>query len=473
MTGPDRTGGDAGYRQRAAALLRSAANDLKRDEAIAARELGLTEPDYQRALAGQAEPDWSLIRRASQNWPVNERDLLPLHDDVPLGALIHRQAQSIASERVLQRRGVDYYRYRDTAMSRVASFRPEHIRMLRVVGDNDPYNPAVEWNNGHLLYQFTYFVGPVNYYYSWQGNCYCVPMSTGDSVWGLPFAPHSFTSRDADQDAYILALTYGGDLLGDSQAELAVLGPDGASRMALPTDPEPQAEAATLRSLLRSKLLSPAVAAARSGIEPDRFSQLCTGETEPSWDERSALADALGISVRDLLPPRTGTVHGVTIQSGLTAPRWWLPDDRRPAYRVRRLAGEPSHPDTGAFEITVVGNDDPGPELLRSHQHSYLYVLAGGPVRLRWQHHSGRHDQLLQPGDSVYLLPEVGFSLTADHWPAQLLLLRIGGAVSAEVRYALGGMSQQQLGRYLNEDRRWYRAEGRHADELQQQEAAP
>lgn len=326
---------DPGYRQRAAALLRSAANDLKRDELTAARELGLTAADYQRALAGAAEPDWSLLRRASRNWPVNERDLLPLHDDVPHGALIHRLADSVASERVLQRRGVDYYRYRDTAMARVASFRPEHIRMLRVVADNDPDNPAVEWNSGHLLYQCTYFVGPVNYYYSWQGSCHCVPMTTGDSVWGVPFAPHSFTSRDAGQDAYILALTYGGDLLGDSQAELAVLGPDGAARLALPGQ---ESEAATLRSLMRAKLVSQAELVARTGIDPIRFSQLHAGETTPSWDERDALAEALGVSLRDLLPPRTSVQQGVQEPTGTQRPNL-VPARRRAAGISAQAAG--------------------------------------------------------------------------------------------------------------------------------------
>jgi transcriptional regulator with XRE-family HTH domain len=450
------------YRQRAAALLRSAANDLKRDDPSAARDLGLTEADYQQALAGEVGPDWELLHRASQNWPVNERDLLPLHDDVPLGVLVHRLAESVASERVLQRRGADYYRYRDTAMSRVASFRPEHIRMLRVVADNDPDNPAVEWNSGHLLYQFTYFVGPVNYYYSWQGNCHCVPMTTGDSVWGVPFAPHSFTSRDASQDAHILALTYGGDLLGDSHAELAVLGPDRASRLALPG---PGSEPATLRSLLRAKLLSQAEVVARSGIPPVRFGQLYAGETSPSWDERGALAEALGVSLRDLLPPRTSVQHGVRIQLGSRTRTWYLPDGEQPAYRLKQLAGDPSHPDTAAFEITVLGRGDP--ELFRSHQHSYLYVLSGAEVRLRWQHLEGQHDELLQPGDSAYLLPELAFSLASTGRPAQVLLLRIGGAATARVRYALGGMSDRQLRRYLQEDRRWYRAEGQQASELE------
>jgi transcriptional regulator with XRE-family HTH domain len=464
------TGYDAGFRQRAAALLRSAANDLKRDEAAAARELGLTEDHYRQLLTGQADPDWPLIRRAAEVWPLNERDLLPWHDDVPLGARIHRLEQSLASARVLQRGGADYYRYRDTAMARVASFRPEHIQMLRVVSDDDPANPAVEWNEGHLLYQFTYFVGPVNYYYSWQGRSFCVPMTTGDSVWGVPFAPHSFTSRDGGQEAYILALTYGGDLLGDCQRELAVLGPAIAGRLALPAGGSgAEGAAATLRSLVRSRLLSDTEAATRSGIDPIRFRQLCEGETEPSWDELVALAGALGVSVRDLLPRHTATLRGVTVQPAATARRWWLPGPDRPAYRIRQLAGDPIHPDTSAFEIAVAEQADQDPELLRSHQHGYLYVLDGGTVRLRWQHGADRHERLLRPGDSAYLLPEVGLSLAALDRPAKVLLLRIGGAVTADVRYALGGLSDRQLRRYLREDRRWYRASGQGAPELEQE----
>lgn len=107
------------------------------------------------------------------------------------------------------------------------------------------------------------------------------------------------------------------------------------------------------------------------------------------------------------------------------------------------------------------------PELLRSHQHSYLYVLDGGSLRLSWHHRGNQHDELLQSGDSAYLLPELAFSLAAADQPAQVLLLRIGGAVGSQVRYALGGMSDRQLRRYLREDRRWYRAEGQRASELE------
>ena len=50
-------------------------------------------------------------------------------------------------------------------MSRIGPFRPEWIKELRVVDDADPLNPDVQYNNGHLMMQTTFFVGPVNFYY--------------------------------------------------------------------------------------------------------------------------------------------------------------------------------------------------------------------------------------------------------------------------------------------------------------------
>ena len=122
---------DEGFSVRAAALLRAAANDLKRDDASAARDLGLSLEHYLQLLSGAASVDWELLVRAAQVWPLNERDLLPVHNDVPWGVRIHTIEESEASARVIDRRGAPYYEYRDTAMSRVASYRPEWISMLR------------------------------------------------------------------------------------------------------------------------------------------------------------------------------------------------------------------------------------------------------------------------------------------------------------------------------------------------------
>ncbi|MGC9665986.1 helix-turn-helix domain-containing protein [Planosporangium sp. 12N6] len=440
------------FTMRAARLLRAAANDLKRDDASAEADLGLAAGEFARITRGERAFDWTLIRRAAQVWPLNERDLLPVHDDCPDGVRVHRLADSVRSSRIINRGGNPYYEYRDTAMSTVASYRPEWIRMIRTVTDSSPDNPAVEWNRGHLLYQFTYFVGPVNYYYRWEGDSHCVEMNTGDSVWGVPFAPHSFTARSAAEPAYILALTYGGDLVGDAQRELSVLGPQAARAMALSLD-----HAALLRSFLQARLVTPAVLATSAGLDRDRVERICAGEETPDIETLGALARALGVPLRELLPAETQTKAGVHLQTHANAARW----EYGSAYRITRLAGDPVHPHTTALEVAVVPSADA--DWLTTYQHQYLYVLDGAPVRLRWEHRGRRQEALLAPGDSGYVLPQTPIALASDD-AATVLLLRIGGATTTDVRFALSGMPAGGIERYLDEDRLWFRADNGEED---------
>ena len=95
----------------------------------------------------------------------------------------------------MERAGKPYYEYRDTAMSRLASFRPEWIKELCEVTDDDPANPEIQWNNGHFLHQFTYFIGDVNFYYYEGREKRVACMGTGDTMYITPFIPHSFATH--------------------------------------------------------------------------------------------------------------------------------------------------------------------------------------------------------------------------------------------------------------------------------------
>ncbi|MFD6657725.1 helix-turn-helix domain-containing protein [Streptomyces parvus] len=450
MSTPDALGSDAARAARAAALLRAAANDLKRNDRAAEADLGLPPGSFGDYVSGRLPITWDLISRAAQAWPLNERDLLPIHNDTPQGLRMMRVKESEASSRIIERGGGPYYEYRDTAMSRQASYRPEWISMLRVVEDDDPDNPLVEWNKGHLLYQFTYFVGPVNYYFRSGGRSHCVPMNTGDSVWGLPFAPHSFTARSADEPAYILALTYGGELTGDAQRELATFGRAVTSSLAL----TPGDHGAMLRSVMAARLTTVTELADRSGLKTDRVAALCRTPARAEWPELSALAEALGVSVRELLVPHTTTEADVRIQPGRTAPRWSYPGPDAPAYRFTQLAGDPLHPHTTSLAVDVL-TARPDAPLPPTYQHQYLYVLGEQPVSVRWRYNGEQYDGRLEPGDSAYVIPGIEFSLSAEK-PTELLMLRIGGSATPDVRFALGAMPDGAIGRYIAEDRLWY-----------------
>jgi methylphosphonate synthase len=449
------------YLQRAGATFRTLINDLKRNEEAAARELGVDVSVIRAVIAGERPLTPALIEKSVALWPVNERDFFPIHDDTSDGVLIMRRRESEASSRVFQRAGSDYYEYRDTAMSRAAMIRPEWIRMLRVVADNDPENPAVQWNNGHFLYQFTYFVGEVNYYYEWKGRKHCAPMVTGDSVFGLPFARHSFASRNPDSRALILALTYGGRLMGDGQHELGVLGEEAACKYVLPLEDPGGAQAALLRLHMTNGSYTTDYLAAASGVGRERLERALGGEGLEA-EELAAVADALRVPVRELAACASDATDGVRIVRRADAPAWFLPDEERPCYRVRELAASRVTPYTKSLELEVY--PDAGAwRPLATGLHEYGYNQGGAPVALVWECEGGERREVIEPDDSFYVKPHVTHRFepadgSAPTATPSLLLLRVGGKVVGDAALEVSIIGRESLRRVVAETTCWYDA---------------
>ena len=104
------------------------------------------------------------------------------------------------TKRLIKRGGKNYYEYRDTVITNNSPFKPEWIRQLCFVKNNDPQNKNLKWNKGHLLHQLTYFVGKVNFYYMDKKNTKKVAvMNTGDTMYISPYTPHTFASRDENR----------------------------------------------------------------------------------------------------------------------------------------------------------------------------------------------------------------------------------------------------------------------------------
>ena len=157
-------------------------NDLKRRPEDAARELGVDLDLINKIISGEMELPNEVVKQAIKIWPVNERDFYIIFDDCITGAKIMRSEQSESSRRIMERAGKPYYEYRDTVSSTLAPFRPEWIMELCYVKDNDPNNSSVQWNHGHFMHQFTYFIGDVNFYYKGSDDSKNVAvMNTGDS----------------------------------------------------------------------------------------------------------------------------------------------------------------------------------------------------------------------------------------------------------------------------------------------------
>ncbi|MDJ0343531.1 hypothetical protein QMK19_04140 [Streptomyces sp. H10-C2] len=312
-------------------------------------------------------------------------------------------------------------------------------------------------DKGHLLYQFTYFVGPVNYYYRWGDESHVLRMRTGDSIRGLPFSPHTFTARNDREPAYILALTYGGELMGDAQHELAALGPDTARRFAWDADPQ-ATQARLLAAHLDASLLPVRELSRGSAVHPDRLETFLAGTDGPTAAEVESLATALRVSPRDLLPVSPDSPGGISLCRAAESASWHYPSQERADYSVRQLAGNRLHPYTRAVEIRPLRDRDA--TAITTHQHQYLYNVGDATATMAWENAGRQHDFQLRPGDSAYVRPFIPTSFTLDDpaeaSSARLLALRIAGRVGTEARVALGSMHPGSLDRLLGENQQWY-----------------
>lgn len=457
-----RAGGDVSTDIRTGENFRAILNDLKRRPEDAAAELGVPLDEIEGIIGGTRPLSQQLVEKATATWPVSPRDFYLLHDDAPTGVRIHRATDSERSSRVMSRAGADYYEYRDTAMSSLAQFRPEWIKELCIVEDDDPENEAVQWNNGHFLHQFTYFVGPVNFYFrGGDGTKQVAVMRTGDSMYIAPFVPHSFASRRTDDGelGVILALTYGDKLGGETRQEVAALGAELATGLALDFADRERASGSLLRFHRNGLSLTTAALAQRSGVERARIEALESGAAAPTPAELEDLAEALRVNVRDLLVP-DAFEDPVLVQSYADAARWAYPE-QDPAYEIVELTPVRSMPFSKGLEINVLTDADPDADL-QTGLHQYVYNVGSVPVGMSWRLGAELRGDRLEPGDSAYLKPSVAHGYRGTG--GKLLVLRIGGRVTGDGQMELSRIlrhGQENLARVVGETKQWYDPKGR------------
>lgn len=426
-------------------------NDLKRDIPTAAEELEIDEEELTAYVLGKKELPHTLIQKAAQTWPVNQRDFYVVEDDAPEGVLFMNAEQSKHSARVFQRGGVDYYEYRDTAMSRISSFRPEWIRELVIVEDNDPYAKAISWNNGHFLHQFTYFIGPVNFYYDVDGKRHCAEMNTGDSMYITPYAPHTFATRKNDKNelGLILAVTYGGKLIGDGQQELGVLGEELTNEFLLDYTTPQKAAGALLKMHRENLSLSQEELSEQADIDYEKIISYEEGENEPEEHKLYALADALCISRRDLLPVDYYKESVVVLPYAI-ARRW-----KNKGYSFVELASTPKMPYSKGLELSI---DNETPSVLKTALQQYVYNIGEKPVTVMWDY-EGEHQHLLRPGDSFFMKPFINHSFAGKD--GKLLVVRIGGRLSGDAQHELSMLDRRGQKRVVGENTKWFDEKGK------------
>jgi len=368
-----------------------------------------------------------------------------------------RAEDSAKSSRIMERGGLPYYEYRDTAVSSISLFRPEWIEELCIVDDNDPNNPAVQWNNGHFMHQFTYFIGDVNYYYRGpDGQKKVAVMNTGDSVYGTPFRPHSFATRkNAKENGLILALTYGNQLAGDAQQELSVLGERLGMSYWLDFSSREKSFGSLLNFHRRCASLSFEEITKRTGIDKDRLIQFENGLEIPSFEIINSLAVSMNVNSRDLLPP-DAIEDKVIVQYYKESPNWYYPESIK-AYKIVELCHSKNLPFSKAFEFSILKNNDDELDL-EVGLHQYVYNVGNENIQFNWRiENSVKHDDL-KPGDSVYIKPNIPHSFRGG---GKLMVLRIAGRIAGDAQRELSCLEQNDANRAISETSMWFDPQGK------------
>ena len=432
-------------------------NDLKRRPEDAANELQVSIDEINLIIQGKIKIRSEIIDKALNIWPVNARDFYVIQDDCTLGVKIMTAEQSKKSRRIMDRAGKPYYEYRDTAISKVAPFRPEWIMELCYVEDNEPSNPNAQWNNGHFMHQFTYFIGEVNfYYYNSKGEKKIAVMNTGDSMYITPFTSHTFTTRKgAKENGLILALTYGSKLTGDTQQELVALSEELGSNFALDFSSKETASASLIKYHRDIANLSLEELSKRTLIPIDELTDFESGSKIPSFSEFEKIAHALTVNVRDLLP-NDKTEDKVVIQYHNKARKWFYPENKK-SYEFIQLASTTALPFSKAFEIHVLDSKNSKLDL-KFGLHQYIYNIGDSQILLYWKFGGKKYEETINPGDSLYMKPFINHGFSGN---GKLLILRIGGKIAGESQRELSIVGKTNAKRAIAETMQWFNPEGK------------
>ena len=449
------------YLNRIGARILSEANDLKRTPDVLAKELGWSDEIVRRVIAGSSDLETarSLMMAMADFYPISLGSLWIEPDDTDGGVMLMSAGDSIRSGRIFSRadrNGVltDYYEYRDTAMSRLAPYKPEWIQPLRTVTDNDPDNPDVAFNNGHLMHQLTFFIGDVNFYWRADGVKNCREMKSGDSCYITPFVPHSFTSRDPDKLGTIVAITYGAEV-ARSLDSLSRLSSGAADRLSGDRRDRRSFFAARLdryrhaQSLPISGLIE-RIASAGIGIE--RARGLAEGTELPDTRELHAIADGLGLSVAHLMVDIMHTDQIVVVCRETEASPRSYPDTNRPCYELRELARSHTQPGLRGFVLETTGAVSDCSADLEHGEHEYVYNFGDVPIGVAWP--EGRTGQL-NPGDSAYIGPMVKHRFLGPHG-ARAVVVRIPGDLTDSVFDEFAAYDTAGRHRVIRETKRWF-----------------
>ncbi len=420
-------------------------NDLKRRPEDAAKDLKISVKKINNILSNKSKLDFQTINRAVKIWPVNYGDFFSLEDDSQSGFKVMRFSESDKSKRIMKRGGKPYYLYKDTIMSKLSPFRPELITELTIVKNNNPNNSKVKFNNGHFLHQFTYFIGPVNFYYIENNKKKVAKMNTGDSMYISPYVCHSFTTRNNKKNILgkILALTYTDKLDNETLNELSALGFNLAKKYRINLKDNTTSFWSNLENFFKNSSLTFQEFKRQTFLD---LSKIKKTKKIPSTKIINKLSKFLNINYRDFFPPNN-TVE-VKIQKYSNNKKWFYPSISKKNYLFNELTNIPQLPYSRGYELTLL-NEKKHESFLEVPSHQYIYNLGSTKINFIINNKKG----VLNPLDSLYIKPN---NKHIFYKKGKLLVLRLGGKISGDSLYQLSMISEKNLKKTIGDDRPWF-----------------
>ena len=420
-------------------------NDLKRRPEDAAKDLKISEKKLLKLLKKNKFDNFNIIKKATKIWPVNYGDFFSFEDDTRKDFKIMRANKSNKSSRIMSRGGNPYYLYKDTVMSKLSPFKPELITELQIVNNNSANNSDVKFNNGHFLHQFTYFIGPVNFYYILNGKKNIAIMNTGDSMYISPYIPHSFTTRKNTQGELgkILAITYSDKLDNETLNECSAIGFDLIKKYKINLNTEYDSFWSNLLKFLNNSSIS------INFIEKEikhNLKKIKSKKKIPPLVIVKKIAKFLNLNLRDLLPPNN--IVDVKIQKYKDSRKWFYPNHFKKNYKITELTNVAELPYSKGFEITIL-KDDKKNAILEVPTHQYIYNIGNDDIKIN----IGGVNEKLNTNDSIYIKPNKKHKFLSR---GKILVLRLGGRLSGDSLYQLSKMSTENLKKALNDNMPWF-----------------
>ena len=417
--------------------LRQILNDIKRNSEIARKELKFTKKQLNNYLNKDKSLQVNLVKKICAVYPIHPQDLISSKILFNKPFKFFSATSSKKTRRLIKRGGADYYEYRDTVITNNSPFKPEWIRQLCYVKNNDPKNKSLEWNKGHLLHQLTYFVGKVNFYYiDDKGKKKVAVMNTGDAMYISPYTPHTFATRDKNLQAHIIAVTFTSKITNDIQNHLQSFEKKNLKEYI---------SFKNLKSLIERKLKDNCFSyenLEKLFNEKNIKKKISTKKITSNLKKK--LSDYLNINFNYL--EKTMTIGKTEIKKKnqcftYNHPTKYSKDQIIDVFTLNHLSG------CKMFQLNV--NSLISKNYLDCSKHQYIYILKDN---IFFKHKNKKIK--CKKGDSFYVKPFEKFKLFG--MGGEALIIRLEGNLSDQMIFELSKINTKNLERVINEKEKWY-----------------